>query len=166
MSEKPRSKNIKYSGFLLTINTNQKFTGHEINFRETVESFMNAVSDMYKVDGLKSIIKCKDTTVDINTLWNNNEIIKDISINSTPELGPSSQCLHIHSNIIISHYTKIHLDKDAIQSYMKEKGFSGCHVHFSYYTDSAKQIKDYVHKTVPEVRQALKNKRDTYFANQ
>lgn len=160
-----RSPNLKHSGYLVTITANnQRFTGAEDNFRDTTMRFAKAISDLYTDKGLQQITKCKVPDITIDQLFATNELIKNVDCTSTLEIGPTTGVLHCHSVLIYHHYTKLQIDKPSIQTFMSNHGFDKCHCNFRFFSDSSTIMKEYIGKTLDQVKQAIKQKNDKLIA--
>lgn len=142
-NSKIKKARLHHSNYYITINTNQRFTGHEEEFNLFVENFQNTIDNvLMSNDGLKQIIKFKDPSANFTT-----QFIDSINPEGVVEKSPNNNTIHAHILLKISHRTLISLDYDLIkQKIQEEMNLKNIYMSVRVYRSSTDQLEDYLKK--------------------
>jgi len=115
-------KKIKHSNFGFVINTNKRIEVFDPTLKDYCNFFEEKLNNLfYEIQTGKHIILKEGE-------WNN-ETVKEIQIKSVIERGSKTNTIHSHILLGISHYIKIHLDKESLRdSICKKLEISGCYI--------------------------------------
>lgn len=118
-----RKEKPKYSTFLLTISTNQKYQDNDPHLETDAVFFENTVKDI--LNNLGSYVKLPE-----GTAWSP-DVIKNVDVDYVVEHGKHKKgnALHAHILFRFKHSTKVQLDYNAIKSkILKETGLDNIYM--------------------------------------
>lgn len=109
-----KGRQLRHSNFFITINTNQRYTGHEEEYEQFVNNFKRVLDGIF--DNLANLITVTkdDDKFDDST-------IKKIGIQSVIEKAPKTNAIHAHILVKVAHYTSVKFNID----YFKEQILAG-----------------------------------------
>jgi len=137
-------KNIKpkHSNFLITLNLNQQY--HKEEHIKNLENDMSVFDDVINkfLNSIEHYVKLPEGTPF------SDEIIKDVSIDYTIEVGDIKKQIHTHIMIKFKHHTRIQLDFLKIKEFFKkEMGLKNIYLQAKLLRPSASDnILDYLDK--------------------
>lgn len=162
---------MRYSHFLVTVNTNTK-PKTQTEWDRLNDDFTAALDDLFGKDdnliefALTNDIRKKDGTIeysdtDMRTLYFSPKL-KSVNFYTQVEQGTKFGRMHSHTLITIEHTTKIQINKDGIQDYFNQPKFgnivqsynrrthelsSGVYVNVKVVKQDFMNVLDYVSKT-------------------
>lgn len=121
-SRKKALRNLRHSNYFLTINTQQRYTGHEEDYEEFVEKFREVIDHIFSRENLPNILVLTDVAKEKgHTLTP--QYVKQIKIEKAIERGGKNDTVHVHILFKVAHYTNLSLKysdiKQAVQDQME-----------------------------------------------
>lgn len=136
---------LHQSNFLVTINTNVKPMSPE-HEEELSQDLFNAFESALDMEVFEDFITFRRANEGMDR-------VEQIEIPDwATEVGedPQGSRVHLHALIKIRHRTKIHLNREAIKSYileqLKSKGVKNIYVNIQFLPDNELAVKQYIHK--------------------
>jgi len=109
-----KKEKSKFSNWLLTISTNQRYKADDPHKEEDGEIFEEIVQDLSK--NISKYVQFRQT----GHSWSK-DFIHDVNVSYGVEWGEKSHALHCHVLVKIRHNSKISLNYDGIKSLFKER---------------------------------------------
>lgn len=134
---------LRHSNYLITINTNKRYTGFEEHFNAKEVELQNAIEAIFNdTSNLVKIVTFKDTTHNFTR-----KHIKNINVDYALELAPNTSTLHAHVALYISHYSSIKIDYALMKKLLLEQlKLENIYINNRVCSSSEKNILEYIYK--------------------
>jgi len=142
--KKPK-KRLRHSRWFITFNTNIRFDDREDpELPKVIAQLQTRVKELGLSKNLKPLMVFSDPTHEFTTQY----IKKIAKICGSVEVGPKSHCVHTHIQLIVSHWSCIHLDYTLVKQFFKDV-FPNGHGFIRVYPNDS-DVKEYIRKHVKE----------------
>jgi hypothetical protein len=139
--KKEKKKQLRHSNFFMTLNTNQRYDEMNEEFAPFVAKFKASLQDLFN-NHMKDIVKIKE--------GDSEDDIRDVKTEFCVEKAPTTNTIHSHAIISISHYTNVQLDYKFITEYIKQQmGLDNLYLKNKvfYGANNSQTLKDYIEKS-------------------
>lgn len=138
----------KYFSFLITGNTNQQmFNKYDNGMIEIMVSKLNGVVEetFGSIDNIKEVMFFVGSDEETRGL-NFDEIVKQISVDSSIEIGTNKGALHFHVVLAIHTYHNLNFDLNKLSAKVSRLWGSNMYINVQKNVDSSKQFMEYISK--------------------
>ena len=146
-AEKTREmkRRIRHSNYFILVNTNKRYQKGK-RAEAAANDMKAALAEVFNKSQIPNYIHINKKKAPNDEF--NPQLFKQIQVQGTVELGPTTQCIHAHVLLTISHYTCMKLDYEAIQDNLKKQLGDEIYVEFQFVRDKMENFKKYISKDV------------------
>lgn len=146
----PTKKKLAHTNYFLTVSTNERFTDFQENEYQAAAKRLHDAF-YYVLDNLDTFIAMPEGESFAKPY------VKDVYTDMAIELSPSKNHLHLHSIIMISHYSRISVNFKAMKEVFNQKIFGegdsrSVYFYTKWFNSAKESLETYITKNQTDLR--------------
>ena len=136
-------RRIRHSNYFILVNSNKRYPKGK-RAEAAANDMRIALAEVFGKDKIPSYIHINKKKAPNDEYGPH--LFKDIKVEGTVELGPTTHCIHAHILLTITHYTCMKLDYEAIEANLRKQLGGSTYVEFQFVRDKLENFKKYINK--------------------